>query len=108
MTFRELRSVDVIAFVKEQRREDLMLDFKLAPAAFANRDDRKTLTVAVSGFANSSGGLIVWGVDARQDDDGIDCAQRVEPIADPSSSFRGLRNTRQAQLRQSCLACCIG
>lgn len=81
--FRQLEVGDVLAFVAEQRREDLTLDFKLAPSNFSNREDRKTLAVAISGFANSNGGLIVWGVDARKDADGIDCAQRGEPLANP-------------------------
>jgi len=74
---------DILAFVTERRREDLTLDFKLAPANFGNRDDRKTLAIAISGFANSIGGLIVWGISAEKDDDGIDCAQRLMPLAEP-------------------------
>lgn len=67
----------------ERRSEDLTLDFKLAPSIFAGRDDRRTLAVAISGFANSNGGLIVWGIDARRDADGVDCAQAAVPIPTP-------------------------
>ena len=57
------------------QEENLHLDFKLLDGGpdLGNRNDRKTLAVAFSGFANASGGLIVWGVDARKNDDGIDC-----------------------------------
>ena len=34
----------------------------------------------LSAFANSSGGLIVWGVDARPNDDGVDCAVALREI----------------------------
>jgi hypothetical protein len=83
-TFLRIGVADVFAFVKDQRREDLTLDFKLAPSCFANRDDRKTLAVGIAGFANSSGGLIIWGVDARKDEDGIDCAQSAVPVPEPN------------------------
>jgi hypothetical protein len=56
--FGRLEVHDILAFVTEQRGEDLTLDFKLAPSNFSNREDRKTLAQAISGFANSSGGLM--------------------------------------------------
>jgi hypothetical protein len=51
-----------------QQCEHLLLDFKTVNSASFNRDDRRSLACALSGFANSSGGLIVWGVDARSPD----------------------------------------
>jgi hypothetical protein len=70
--FQTLTEDDIRRFVDERRQEDLTLDFKLMPALLNKRDDRKILAIAVSGFANSAGGLIVWGVDARkgESDDG--------------------------------------
>jgi len=56
--FHTLGTKEILAFIDERRGEDLTLDFKLAPSNFSNRDDRKTLAVAIAGFANSSGGLI--------------------------------------------------
>jgi hypothetical protein len=81
--FASLTTTDIAAFVTEQRQEDLTLDFKLAPKNLGDKDERKVLAKAISGFANSAGGLIVWGIDARKDADGIDCAQATVPIADP-------------------------
>jgi len=66
--------------VAERRREDLTVDFKQAPTSFGKPEERKVLARAISGFANSSGGLVVWGIDARPDDDGIDCAQEAIPL----------------------------
>ncbi len=47
-----------------------------------HEDDRKTLAEALSGFANSDGGVIVWGVDCRQGvgKDESDATQSVKPI----------------------------
>ena len=79
--FTTLTVTDVLAFVTNQRGEDLTLDFKLVPATF-DRDERKILAIAISGFANASGGLVVWGVDARRGADDVDCAQQTRPLAD--------------------------
>lgn len=66
---------DIYRFVEDGREEDLHLDFKLVDDPnLKSRDDRRNLAAAVSGFANSDGGLIVWGVDCRKNSDGVDCA----------------------------------
>lgn len=56
-------------FVKESRAEDLYLDFKekedRTKAALSINDERN-LNKALSGFANSDGGVIVWGIEARR------------------------------------------
>lgn len=71
--------------VAEAEQENLYLDFKGAArdAAPMQEDDRKTLAEAISGFANSDGGVIVWGVDARKGPgrDDPDVAQATKPIA---------------------------
>lgn len=74
-------SVDEInRFVADRREEDLHLDFKRVADPNLSRDDRRNFAKAVSGFANSDGGLIVWGVDCRKNDDGIDCANAAPGI----------------------------
>lgn len=69
-------------FVDAKQVEHLHLDFKLVTHLPFSREERKSLAEALSGFANSDGGLIVWGVDCRKNDDGIDCAQRLAPVHD--------------------------
>lgn len=76
--------------IDERLAESLTLDFKTAPvagqAAVATeagrltRNGRRTLAKALSAFSNSAGGLIVLGVDCREDDDGVDCATGLVPI----------------------------
>lgn len=75
-------SVEMIdEFIATQQEENLFLDFKMvATNALTQSDDKRNLARALSGFANSSGGLVVWGVDARKNADGVDCAVRKEPI----------------------------
>lgn len=67
-------------FVSSGQEEMLSLDFKTVSGASLSREDRKNLAKALSGFANSSGGLIIWGVDARKNKEGIDCACDVREI----------------------------
>jgi hypothetical protein len=64
------------------REETLHLDFKRKSRpreAGLDKADRQHLSKALSGFANSEGGLLVWGIDARKKD-GIDRVQGIEPI----------------------------
>lgn len=79
--FETLTLLDMEEFVARRQEENLHLDFKLVKdASLSSADDKKNLACALSGFANSSGGLIVWGVDARKNSDGVDCAVALRPV----------------------------
>lgn len=71
--------------IEEAAQETLQLDFKRKEVdrnGEFSPNDRKILAEALSGFANSAGGLIVFGVYARKGQDQIDCAQSAYPISD--------------------------
>lgn len=55
----------------DREPESLFLDFKRSPDNGINRkfsdDDNKNLAKAISGFGNSAGGVVIWGVDCRRD-----------------------------------------
>ena len=68
-------------FVQDRREEDLHLEFKNVADPELSPDDRRSLAIALSAFANSDGGLVVWGVDARRNADGVDCADGLRDIA---------------------------
>lgn len=57
--------------IADREAESLFLDFKRSPgngvAIQLAPEDNKNLSKAISGFANSSGGVVVWGVDCRRD-----------------------------------------
>lgn len=74
----DLNKID--EFMDSQREEDLHLDFKRLNEPRMDRDDRKNLAIALSGFANSDGGIIIWGIDARPNPEGINCASGKIPI----------------------------
>lgn len=67
-------------FIMNRQTEELFLDFKQAVSSGKNfttlhRDDRKNLAKAISGFGNSEGGVIIWGVECSRDMEAGDVAQ---------------------------------
>ena len=88
--------------VTERTQENVTLDFKEARGAgtgtLAN-EDRKTFAKALSAFANSAGGLLVFGVEARKGADDVDCAQAAKPIAN-IERFKSEATTASGQLLQ--------
>lgn len=81
------------------RSEDDWLDFKSSGTRDGSLtiDDLDNLGVALSAFANSDGGLIVWGVTCKRED-GVDVASDLPGIPD-ATRFR-------AQLEANCGKLC--
>jgi hypothetical protein len=91
--FNQLDAEAIKEFIQQGQEEHLYLDFKTVSNANLNgADHKKNLAKAISGFANSSGGLIVWGVDARKNPRGIDCATGLDEIS-PIQFFVSRLNT---------------
>ncbi len=79
--FKNLALSDLDDFIDHSQEENLWLDFKVSKNSTLNStDDKRNLARALSGFANSSGGLIIWGIDARKNDNGVDCAVELKPL----------------------------
>lgn len=62
---------EVLSFIDQPVTEELFLDYKRSAddgsgTALHNKD-RANLGRAISGFGNSEGGVIIWGVDCRND-----------------------------------------
>lgn len=78
--------------------ESEILDFKLAKNGGLPLDveDKANLARAVSGFANTRGGLLVWGVYCAKDENGEDCVQDLKPIG----NVNAFRSNVQAILSQ--------
>lgn len=62
---------EILRMVREKITEELFLDYKRSATddtfAKLHRDDLKNFGKPIAGFANSEGGVIVWGVDCRRD-----------------------------------------
>ena len=74
----------ICQYISEKQEEHLFLDFKEKSDALNNglsTDDKKNYAIALSGFSNSSGGVIVWGVKAKKDGEQLpDVACAEKPI----------------------------
>src|SRR4051812_29473880 len=83
------------AWIQEDRREDEVLDFKSGQAFKGDIND--LFSTAVSGFANTSGGTLVFGVDARKKPvpytgTRIDCASAVSLVDNCFAAAETLRS----------------
>lgn len=72
-------------FIIARQSEELYLDFKRSAdngrgPRVLHENDRNNLAKAISGFGNSEGGVVVWGVDASRDIDFADVARAKAPI----------------------------
>lgn len=68
--------------IHERREETLHLEFKcLSSASGFNRDDRKLIAKAITGFCNAEGGILIVGIETTRID-GIDVATKTRPIAE--------------------------
>jgi len=76
--------------IADREPESLFLDFKRSPADGAGArladDDNRNLSKGISGFGNSAGGVLVWGVDCRRDANGNELPNR-RPLID-AAGFR--------------------
>jgi hypothetical protein len=74
--------------IRDRESENLFLDFKRSSddggGARLSTTDRNNLAKAVAGFANSEGGVVIWGVDCSRDAAGADVAQFKVPLEDPA------------------------
>lgn len=74
-------------FILDRRSEELFLDFKRSAddgnLKNLHDNDLKNYGRAISGFGNSSGGVIVWGIDCSDLGDGADIARAKKPVEDP-------------------------
>ncbi|HNB25113.1 MAG TPA: ATP-binding protein [Candidatus Melainabacteria bacterium] len=88
-----------LAFIKsladKKAGESEVLDFKLAKNGDGQLEieDRTNLARALSGFANTKGGLLVWGVFCAENDRGEDCVQSFKPIVNIAAFKSGVQSS---------------
>lgn len=75
------------ALIADRQSEELFLDFKRSADNGVGRKlhdtDRQNLAKAISGFGNSEGGVIVWGVDCRDRPTQGDVPVAKVPVQEP-------------------------
>lgn len=84
-TFNGLNLANVENLISTRQEEHLTLDFKTVNGSdFTSSDDKRNFAKILSGFSNSSGGIIIWGIDARKNSAGVNCAsgrKEIESLA---------------------------
>ncbi|MBU1323573.1 MAG: ATP-binding protein [Elusimicrobia bacterium] len=84
-------------FILTRKSEDLFLDFKRSADQGSGRvlhqNDRNNLAKAISGFGNSEGGVVVWGIDCSKQSDLGDVARAKFPLVDVKKFTSLLENT---------------
>jgi len=69
----------------KRQQEHVGLEFKTKRTSSHGdfeKDDRANLGRELSAFANSAGGLLIWGIEAKKDADQVDCASSLKPISE--------------------------
>src|SRR5229473_4366007 len=71
----------IVSFVEERQEEHLSLEFKtIAGPEMKAGNDQRSFAKALSGFANSAGGVVVWGIGTTKSASGNDAASSRAPI----------------------------
>ncbi|MEQ8417877.1 MAG: ATP-binding protein [Imperialibacter sp.] len=78
--FESIDLVSIASYVENEIEEDLLLEFKTANFPEQREFDQKNFSKCLSGFANSNGGLIVWGIKASPNRKKQDVAKELKPI----------------------------
>lgn len=80
----DLNEID--RFITDGQEENLNLEFKTVVHPNYNEhnreDDKKNISKTFSGFANSNGGIIVWGIKAKENASKQDIATDKKPITE--------------------------
>lgn len=82
--FEKLDYDEIRLLVDNRQEENVFLEFKTVNHPNYNDKnknyDKEYFSKCLSGFANSNGGIVIWGVSADKDSNGIDCANSIKPI----------------------------
>lgn len=82
--FNRLSLTEIDEFIASGQEEHLSLEFKQVNFPDYNNEnkeyDKKNYAKALSGFANSQGGIIVWGIKASLNEEKQDVAKEKKPI----------------------------
>jgi hypothetical protein len=80
--FEAISLSDIEEFIENKTPEDLYLEFKTANFPKELTFDYKNFSKCLSGFSNSLGGILIWGIKACKNKDGVDAANELKPIKD--------------------------
>lgn len=98
--FDKLDIEEIERFINDGQEENLNIEFKTVVHPNYNQhnkdDDKKNISKTLSGFANSNGGIIVWGIKAKENDKKQDIATEKKPINE-LTKFLNMLNRLEGQ-----------
>lgn len=82
--FESIDLAEIEKMIQDKQEENLFLEFKTVNHPFFNNQNRefdyKNISEVISGFANSNGGIILWGIKAKKNSKNQDVASESKPI----------------------------
>ena len=98
--FEKIDIDEIERFVNDGQEENLNIEFKTVNHPNyndKNKDyDKKNISKSLSGFANSDGGIIVWGIEAKENKKKQDIAFQKKPISE-LTKFLNILNRLEGQ-----------
>jgi len=83
---------DLTDFIKNKVREDLHLEFKMkkdSRTGVPDKSDKFQFSRALSGFANSEGGTLIWGIETDKNEQ----AKKLKPIKEINNFCNALKKS---------------
>src|SRR6266566_2213429 len=94
----DIKEID--RFLNDKQEENTELEFKTVNHPDYNDDNRHydkiNISEVLSGFANSNGGIVIWGIKAKTNSAGQDVAKEKKPIKQ-LTKFLNLLNRLESQ-----------
>jgi hypothetical protein len=89
---------EIDRYISEGQEENVNLEFKTVnhPDINSLSFDKKNISKTISGFANSNGGIIIWGIKAKNNSLNQDVAEEKKPIKE-LTKFLNLLNRLEGQ-----------
>lgn len=98
--FYSIDLTEIDRYIQDKQEENINLEFKTVNHPNYNDKNREfdkiNISTALSGFANSNGGIIIWGVKAKNNSANQDVAQEKKPIRE-LTKFLNLLNRLEGQ-----------
>jgi hypothetical protein len=80
--FNSIKYTDIQSFIEDKKKEDIFFEFKTANYPDKVDFDKKNFSRCLSAFANSAGGIIVWGISTQSVHGKYDVASKLKPLTD--------------------------
>ena len=98
--FESINLAEIDRYIDEGQEENVNLEFKTVNHPIYNNSnrefDKKNLSEVISGFANSNGGIVIWGIYAKENNKKQDVAFKKGPIKE-LTKFLNILNRLEGQ-----------